>query len=259
MLTISLIQSDIYWEDKSRNLAQCEAALKHLSGKTDLAVFPEMFTTGFSMNVEALAETNDGVTVQLLRQWSAACGMALTGSFAAKETDGRVYNRAFFITPEGDAFFYDKRHLFRMGLENRYYAAGDRQLVVDYKGWRILPIVCYDIRFPVWTRNVNNAYDLLICCANWPDSRKKVWDILLQARAYENYCYVCGVNRVGVDGNGLTYSGGSLLVDARGRKLINASQPQPVVRTATIHKEPLERLRKKFPAWMDGDRFELRV
>jgi predicted amidohydrolase len=255
MLTISLIQSDIYWEDKSRNLSHYGETLRRLSGKTDLAVFPEMFSTGFSMNMETLAESSDGTAMQQLQQWSADYGMALAGSFIAKGDGEKAYNRGFFITPEGERYFYDKRHLFRMGAENDYFTAGDKQLIVRYKGWNIMLIVCYDLRFPVWIRNVDNAYDLLICCANWPESRKKVWDILLQARAYENYCYVCGVNRVGIDGNGLKYHGGSLLIDPRGKKRINASNPQAVVRTATIYREPLERLRKKFPGWMDGDRF----
>ncbi|MDR2628176.1 MAG: nitrilase family protein, partial [Dysgonamonadaceae bacterium] len=163
----------------------------------------------------------------------------------------------FFITPDGQQYFYDKKHLFRMGAENTYFTAGNKQLIVPYKGWNIKLIICYDLRFPVWIRNVDNAYDLLICCANWPESRKKVWDILLQARACENYCYVCGVNRTGIDGNGLKHHGGSLLVDPRGKKIINASLPQATIRTATIYKEPLESLRKKFPAWMDGDHFSL--
>jgi predicted amidohydrolase len=257
MLRISLVQSDICWEDKAQNLVYYGEIVKSLSGKADIVVFPEMFTTGFSMNVGRLSETNDGVTMCLLQQWSADYGMALTGSFIARDTENRAYNRGFFITSCGERYFYDKRHLFRMGMENDCFSAGDKPLTVRHKDWNIRLIICYDLRFPVWTRNVDNAYDLLICCANWPDSRKKVWDTLLQARAYENYCYVCGVNRVGMDGNGLEYHGGSLLIDPRGKKLINASKAQAIVRTATIYKEPLEKLRKKFPAWMDGDRFTL--
>ncbi len=255
MLKISIVQSDIFWEDKSRNLISYEKILIGLSGKTDLAIFPEMFTTGFTMQVKDLAETNEEYTVQTLQKWASGFGMALAGSFIAKDISGKYFNRGFFITPEGNRYFYDKRHLFRVGKEHETFSPGEKQLIVDYKGWKINLIICYDLRFPVWIRNVDNTYDLLICCANWPNVRKKVWETLLEARAYENYCYVCGVNRIGTDGEGLSYDGNSLLIDPRGHRIIHTVKPQSVVRTATIYKEPLDSLRKKFPAWMDADRF----
>ncbi len=258
-LRVTLVQSDIFWEDKVRNLGLCGKILESLSGKTDLVIFPEMFTTGFTMRAKALAETSEGETVRMLRQWSAAYQMAISGSFIAENSSGQYFNRGFFIAPSGEQYFYDKRHLFRMGAEHETFSPGNRQLTLQYKGWNIRLVVCYDLRFPVWIRNVDNAYDLLICCANWPDTRKKVWETLLQARAYENYCYVCGVNRVGTDGEGLHYDGGSLLIDPKGKRLIRAIKSEPQIRTATIYKEPLERLRKKFPAWMDADLFKLKV
>ena len=257
MLRLSIIQSDIFWEDKLQNLEQYGDILHALSGKTDLAILPEMCTTGFSMQAESLAEDNTSNTIQTFQQWSAIYKIAITGSFIATDNAGKYYNRGFFITPEGNQYFYDKRHLFRMGTENQVFSSGDSPLIVNYKGWNIKLIICYDLRFPVWIRNKNNAYDLLICCANWPNARKKVWDILLQARAYENLCYVCGVNRIGTDNAGLTYDGGSLLVDPRGKKIINASKPKITIRTATIYKAPLDKMREKFPAWMDADSFTL--
>ncbi len=259
MLRVSLIQSDIFWEDKQKNLDQYKSILSSLAGKTDLAVLPEMCTTGFSMQAKALAETNDENTIQTFRKCASNYGMAVCGSFIAKDIQNKFYNRGFFLTPEGDGYFYDKRHLFRMGAEHDTFSAGNDQLIFTYKGWNIKLIVCYDLRFPVWIRNKDNAYDLLICSANWPVSRIKVWETLLEARAYENFCYVCGVNRVGTDGEGIIYKGNSLLIDPRGKRLVRSIKPEPLVRTATIYKEPLDRLRQKFPAWMDADDFKIKI
>lgn len=257
MLRVSIIQTDIFWEDKTRNLEHYGNLLHGLSGKTDLAVLPEMCTTGFSMQAQQLAETNNGPTIQTFKQYAAAYGMAIAGSFIAKDTDDNgYYNRGFFITPEGEQHFYNKRHLFRMGTEHKVFSPGNKPLIVQYKGWHINLIICYDLRFPVWIRNVDNAYDLLLCCANWPVSRHKIWDTLLQARSFENLCYVCGVNRIGTDGAGLNYKGGSLLVEPKGKKLINASKSE-CIRTYTLHKNGLEEMRKRFPAWKDADKFRI--
>ena len=255
-LRISMIQSHIIWEDKEENLSYFGELLRRISGRTDLAVLPETFSTGFSMNVEALADPMDGTTVATIKGWAERYKMAVAGSFIARE-EGKYYNRAFFVTPDGEASYYDKRHLFRMAGEDRHFSAGDKPLVVRYKDWNICLQVCYDLRFPVWSRNVNNAYDLLIYVANWPEARKKAWKVLLQARAIENMAYVCGVNRVGVDGKGFAFRGDSMIYDARGKKLADAGKRDETTRTCALSKTDLEAFRAKFPAWKDADAFQL--
>ena len=255
-LRISMIQSHIIWEDKEENLSYFGELLRRVSGRTDLAVLPETFSTGFSMNVEALADPMDGTTVATIKGWAERYKMAVAGSFIARE-ERKYYNRAFFVTPDGKARYYDKRHLFRMAGEDRHFSAGDKPLVVRYKDWNICLQVCYDLRFPVWSRNVNNAYDLLIYVANWPEARKKAWKVLLQARAIENMAYVCGVNRVGVDGKGFAFRGDSMIYDARGKKLADAGKRDETTRTCVLSKTDLEAFRTKFPAWKDADAFQL--
>ena len=255
-LRISMIQSHIIWEDKEENLSYFGELLRRVSGRTDLAVLPETFSTGFSMNVEALADPMDGTTVATIKGWAERYKMAVAGSFIARE-EGKYYNRAFFVTPDGEASYYDKRHLFRMAGEDRHFSAGDKPLVVRYKDWNICLQVCYDLRFPVWSRNVNNTYDLLIYVANWPEARKKAWKVLLQARAIENMAYVCGVNRVGVDGKGFAFRGDSMIYDARGKKLADAGKRDETTRTCVLSKTDLEAFRAKFPAWKDADAFQL--
>lgn len=255
-LRISMIQSHIIWEDKEENLSYFGELLRRVSGRTDLAVLPETFSTGFSMNVEALADPMDGTTVATIKGWAERYKMAVAGSFIARE-EGKYYNRAFFVTPDGEASYYDKRHLFRMAGEDRHFSVGDKPLVVRYKDWNICLQVCYDLRFPVWSRNVNNAYDLLIYVANWPEARKKAWKALLQARAIENMAYVCGVNRVGVDGKGFAFRGDSMIYDARGKKLADAGKRDETTRTCALSKTDLEAFREKFPAWKDADAFQL--
>ncbi len=257
-LRVSMVQSHIIWEDKNENLGYYGELLRRISGKTDLAVLPETFSTGFTMNVEPLADEVDGITVNTIKKWAADYKMAVAGSFIAKD-NGKYYNRAFFITSEGDSLFYDKRHLFQMGHEDQYFTAGDKRLVVSYRGWNICLLVCYDLRFPVWSRNVNNEYDLLIYCANWPEARKKVWKILLQARAIENMSYVCGVNRVGIDGKGFTYRGDSLIISPKGKKLADAGKREEVTRTVSLSMDEVSELRSKFPAWKDADDFTINL
>ena len=255
-LRLSIIQSHIVWEDISENLGYYGELLRRISGKTDIAVLPEMFTTGFSMRVNDLAETNEGETIASVKKWASTYQMAIVGSFIASD-NGKCYNRLFLITPEGETWYYDKRHLFSMANENQSFEAGNQRLIVNYRGWKICPLVCYDLRFPVWSRNVNNEYDLLIYVANWPEARKRAWKSLLQARAIENMAYVCGVNRVGTDGSGFTYTGDSLVFTSKGKKLINAGAKEEVIRTCTLKKEKLESFRTKFPVWKDADRFSL--
>lgn len=253
-LRVSMIQSHIIWEDRDENLGYYGDLLRRVGGKTDIAVLPETFTTGFSMEVEKLGDTMDGPTVATIKEWAKKYNLALVGSFIAKEDD-QFYNRAFFITPDGEAWFYDKRHLFRMAGEDKHYTAGDKRTIVRYKDWNICLQVCYDLRFPVWSRNVDNEYDLLIYVANWPEARKKVWKTLLQARAMENMAYVCGVNRVGIDGKGFVYRGDSMIFNPKGKKVADAGKREEITRTSTLLKSELDDLRAKFPAWKDADIF----
>lgn len=255
-LRLSIIQSHITWEDRRENLGYYDELLRRISGKADLAVLPEMFTTGFSMRANELAETNDGETITSIKKWAALYNLAIAGSFIASD-NGKYYNRAFFITPEGEEYYYNKRHLFSMAGENKYFEPGDKRIIINYKGWKICPLVCYDLRFPVWSRNVNNEYDLLIYVANWPETRKRAWKSLLQARAIENMAYVCGVNRVGIDGRGLTYIGESLVYTPKGKKLINAGAKEEVTRICKLKKGNLEAFRNKFPVWKDADMFSI--
>ena len=257
-LRISMIQSHIIWEDRDENLGYYGELIRRVSGKTDVAILPETFTTGYSTNVETQADTMDGPTVAAIKGWAKKYKLAVAGSFIAKEDD-KYFNRAFFITPEGEEHYYDKRHLFRMGEENLHFTTGDNRLIVNYKGWNICLLVCYDLRYPVWSRNVNNEYDLLIYVANWPEVRKRVWKTLLQARAIENMAYVCGVNRVGIDGKDFKYRGDSMVYDAKGKKLADAGKREETTRTCTLNKKGLNEYRDKFPAWKDADGFSINI
>ncbi len=251
-----MIQSHITWEDRDENLGYYGELLRRVSGRTDIAVLPETFTTGFSMDVERLADTMDGPTVGAVKGWASKYRMAVAGSFIVKD-GGKYFNRALFITPEGEEHYYDKRHLFRMAGEDSRFAAGDKRTVVSYKGWNICLQVCYDLRFPVWSRNRGNEYDLLIYVANWPETRKRVWKTLLSARAIENMAYVCGVNRVGIDGKGFVYRGDSMVFSPKGKKLADAGKREEITRTCTLSHADLDELRAKFPAWKDADAFAL--
>ncbi|MDH6355588.1 omega-amidase [Dysgonomonas sp. PH5-45] len=254
-MKISLIQTDIVWEDKARNLALTEEKIASLSGKTDLVILPEMFSTGFSMNSHNLAEANDGSTVSALKLWAQKYKVAICGSHIGQSA-GKFFNRGFFITPDAE-YYYDKKHLFRMGEEPKHFEAGHSKLIVNYKDFRICLQICYDLRFPVWSRNVDNEYDLLIYVASWPVPRIHVWDSLLVARAIENMAYVCGVNRIGTDGNGLNYSGGSRLIDAKGKILSSIQDGAEQIETIEISKAELDNFRQKFPVWKDADSFTI--
>lgn len=255
-LRISLVQYDIAWENKQKNLDYIHTVVSGLEGKTDVVILPEMCTTGFSMNSHNLAEPVSGNTITLLKQWAAQYDVAVCGSYIAEENTN-FYNRGFFITPDKE-FYYDKRHLFRMGAEPQSFSAGGKRLIFEHKGFNICLLICYDLRFPVWARNIDNEYDLLIYTANWPASRAKVWNALLAARALENMAYVCGVNRIGEDGNGLIHEGGSKVVDAKGDEILSLGLNLKQVETVCISKLELEQFRAKFPVWKDADRFELK-
>ncbi len=255
-MRISLIQDAIVWADKNANLKKTANKLLSLAGKTDLVVLPEMFSTGFCVDNLDLAETMDGETVQLLKKWAQEFQFAITGSFIATE-NGKCYNRSFFVFPTGEISTADKRHLFSMGGEQNYFSAGNSKLIVRYLDFNICVLVCYDVRFPVWSRNVNNEYDLLIYVANFPQRRISDWDYLLKARAIENQTYLCGVNRVGMDGLGIQYSGHSVLLDYNANQIIDFADNERSIQTAELDIEPLQQYRKKFAVWKDADDFVL--
>jgi omega-amidase len=256
-MRITLIQDIIFWVDKTANIQKVEDQLILLAGITDLVVLPEMFTTGFCTDKLQLAETMEGETVHLLKNWAVKYKMAITGSFIATENN-KIYNRAFFVFPSGKMEHADKRHLFSLGGEQEHFTAGNNRIIVNYEGFNILVLVCYDIRFPVWSRNVNSEYDLLIYVANFPQRRIIDWDILLQARAVENQAYVCGVNRVGVDGLGIDYNGHSSLIDFKAKPILKFIENKTSIQTAEIKIEPLERYRQKFAVLNDADDFVIK-
>jgi omega-amidase len=257
--TVSLVQTSIYWHDPTANrlaLADQLAAAVAGPGLTDLIVLPEMFTTGFSMEAAAQAEPSDGPTLAWMREQAATYDAAITGSVLLKEA-GLYYNRLLWVRPDGSYSAYNKRHLFRLAGEHNIYTAGTERLVEEWRGWRIKPLVCYDLRFPVWSRNTKaQPYDLLLYVANWPHVRSQAWKALLVARAIENIAYTVGVNRIGADGQGIEYSGDSALLDMRGEYLAQAGT-MPTILTRRLHRQPLEEFRQQLPALLDADEFEL--
>jgi predicted amidohydrolase len=261
-LRISLVQGATRWHDPAGNRDYYGRLVAPLHGNTDLVLLPETFTSGFSNEAIHEAETMDGPTVEWLREQSSRLGAAITGSVQIRDAGG-VFNRLFFATPDGGLRHYDKRHLFRYAKEHERYAAGRERLTVEWKGWRICPLVCYDLRFPVYSRNRFDVerpggldYDLLLYVANWPSARAYPWKTLLRARAIENLCFVAGLNRVGSDGNGLHYSGDSAVIDFLGHPL-SESTDEEVVTTTTLLADELLAHRERFPAMLDGDAFTL--
>lgn len=251
-LKLSILQTAPHWHEPGANRAHFEELLLGLDEATDVVVLPEMFSTGFTMDAKDHAETMDGETVRWMRGVAARQGAVICGSVIIQE-EGKFFNRFIWMRPDGSLTTYDKRHLFRMAKEDAYYSAGTERIVVELGGWRVCPQVCYDLRFPVWSRN-RNDYDLLIYVANWPSARRTTWQALLKARAMENLCYVAGVNRVGVDGNDVPYSGDSAVCDYVGRELISGAD-KAFVATVSLDWEGLQRFRKKFPAHLDADDF----
>ena len=261
-LRISLVQGETRWHDPAGNRRYYGELAAPLAGATDLVLLPETFTSGFSNEAIDQAETMQGATVDWMRELAARLDAAVTGSVQLRSGDG-VYNRLLFATPDGGLRHYDKRHLFRYANEHERYAPGGPRLELDWRGWRICPLVCYDLRFPVFSRNRLGAgregrldYDLLLYVANWPSPRAHAWRTLLRARAIENLCYVAGLNRVGTDGNGHRYAGDSAVIDFLGEPLSECSD-QEVVVTTTISGERLRAHREHFPAMLDADTFQL--
>jgi predicted amidohydrolase len=253
-LTVTLVQAPLAWQNPAANRAKFAALIGSIGERTDLIVLPEMFTTGFTMAPEANAESMDGETVAWLRATARTCGATLCGSLVISE-DGQYYNRLIWMPPDGTAGWYDKRHLFRMADEHRHYTAGTARRIFRIGGWRVCPLVCYDLRFPVWSRGANE-FDLQIYVANWPAVRRVAWRALLPARGVENQCYVAGVNRIGVDGHGVRYAGDSLAADPLGNVLADLGDCEHAV-TLRLDGAALARYREKFPAWRDADPFKL--
>ena len=261
-LRISLVQGATRWHDPAGNREYYGDLIKPLAGNTDLVILPETFTSGFSNDAVEKAEGMDGPTVAWIREQAGLLGAAVTGSVQLQTADG-VFNRLLWATPDGGLQYYDKRHLFRYAGEHKRYAAGKDRLTVEWKGWRINPLVCYDLRFPAYSRNrydVERAgqldFDLQLFVANWPSARAYAWKTLLRARAIENLCYVAAVNRVGTDGNKLEYAGDSAVIDFMGQPMVEATGEEGVVSTV-ISAPALAAHRERFPAMLDGDRFTI--
>ena len=254
-LRVTLIQSNLYWEDVEANLQSFEEKIE-AAEETDIILLPEMFSTGFSMKAESLAEEMSGRTVQWMVEVAVEKNVVLCGSAIIKSKN-KFYNRLLWVQPDGNIWIYDKHHLFSIGEENNHDAPGTKKLIVDYKGWKICPLVCYDLRFPVWSRNTQN-YNLLIYVANWPEKRNHAWKSLLVARAIENQSYVVGLNRVGEDGSKIYHSGDSSVIDMKGEILFQQSDIE-VVQTVTLSKSALDNYRKEFPVLNDRDEFEFKM
>lgn len=253
-LQLALIQTRLIWQDPAANRAQFELLLEQARG-ADLVVLPEMFSTGFSMQSAELAEPENGPTSRWLSEQARRIGAVITGSLIIQAADGSYRNRLLWVRPDGSQAFYDKRHLFRMAGEHKHYAAGNQQVVLELKGWRVRPLVCYDLRFPVWSRAAGGT-DLLLYTANWPAARRQHWNRLLPARAIENLCYVAAVNRIGEDGKGFAYSGDSQVLDFQGDSLLSAGA-EPGVFRVTLNGSELAAYRERFPAHLDADQFVL--
>ncbi|WP_439861171.1 amidohydrolase [Pseudomonas sp. MBLB4136] len=253
-LQLALVQTELVWHDPAANHARFESLLEQARG-ADLVVLPEMFTTGFSMDSAGLAEPEDGPSSQWLLAQAVRLQAVVTGSLIIRAADGSYRNRLLWARPDGSLAHYDKRHLFRMAGEHKHYAAGEQQVLLELKGWRVRPLICYDLRFPVWSRDPHDT-DLLLYTANWPAARRHHWNRLLPARAIENLCYVAAVNRVGEDGKGHAYSGDSQMLDFQGETLLNAEAAGGVFRV-TLSGADLAAYRERFPAYLDADAFEL--
>ena len=251
-LNIALVQADLVWQDYKANLKRFEKKIAQVPEDTHLIVLPEMFTTGFSMEPDRLSQSMEGKAVSWMKALSQQKQADIVGSLIIHE-ENSFFNRLIWVQPDGQLYEYNKKHLFRYVGEEKFYTSGDRQLLVDCHGWKIRPFICYDLRFPIWTRNLDNAYDASIFIANWPERRSMHWKALLVARAIENQSFVIGVNRVGVDGNGIRYSGDSCIIDPLGKHMVQVSHEEAVI-VETLSYDIIESNRKFFPAWVDADK-----
>ncbi len=266
-LNITTIQTSLHWENKSANLEMFDKHILAIKENTDLIVLPEMFSTGFTMNAKTFAENMDGETIAWMLKKAKEKNAVVCGSFIAEE-QGKFFNRFVWARQDGTYTHYDKRHLFRMAEENNFYSEGTEKLIVELNGWKICPLVCYDLRFPVWSRNrvgsekseVGSSkydYDVLLYVANWPERRSIAWKTLLPARAIENQCYVVGVNRVGKDGKEISYSGDSAVINAKGEIISSTKANEEKIETVAISYNELAEFRKQFPVFLDADNFSL--
>jgi len=255
-LRVSLVQSDLHWENPKANKAHFSKILAPLANTTDLIVLPEMFTTGFSMNAEHLSEAQNGPTVQWLVETSKLLSSAIVGTIIIKD-GANFYNRLLFVTPLGEIHTYDKKHTFTLAGEHRVFTPGVARVFIDYLGFKICPLICYDLRFPVWARN-NVAYDIVLYTANWPQKRIAAWDVLLKARAIENMSYCIGVNRIGQDGNGHGYPGHSAVYDSLGKQLSTKEYETAFIQTIVLDKRHIQSTRDALPFLKDADDFTLR-
>lgn len=272
-LTITLIQTQLFWEDKAANLQMFQQKINAIDARTQIIFLPEMFSTGFSMNAEKLAETMEGPSVQWMKTMAAQKKVIITGSLIIKDIDASgtavYYNRLIWMLPNGQYGYYNKRHLFAFAGEDKPYTAGEKRLIASVNDWKLNLQVCYDLRFPIWARQSSTSssnqekghinhpeYDILVYVANWPEKRSHAWKTLLQARAIENQCYVIGVNRVGMDGNHLHYTGDSMVINALGDVLYHKKDEEDVF-TVTLEKEHLHEVRNQLPFWKDADSFKI--
>ena len=255
-LRLTLIQTNLHWEDKEKNLSMFSEKISSIREETDVIILPEMFTTGFTMNAVKLAESMDGISVKWMQDIAIKKNCVITGSLIIKEGD-KYFNRLIWMSSDGFEY-YDKRHLFSYAGEDKTYGKGKNKIIITLKGWRILPLVCYDLRFPVWSRRIKkNEYDLLIYVANWPERRIHAWKQLLIARAIENQSYVAGVNRTGNDGNDIFHSGESAIIDYKGENISTANANEDFIYTQSLSKENLDNFRRQFAFFQDGDDFEI--
>ncbi|MFI5163657.1 MAG: nitrilase family protein [Bacteroidia bacterium] len=273
-LKVTIIQANLHWENIEANLKMFSEKFFSIKEETDLIILPEMFSTGFTMNNKAVAETMRGKTFEWMKKMAKEKRCVVTGSIIIEE-NGNYFNRLIWMRADGSFETYDKRHLFRYANEQDHYSAGNKKLIVELNGWKICPLICYDLRFPVWIRNDNPSptlpqkegvsplegeikrgwYDVLLFVANWPERRNHPWKTLLMARAMENQCYVVGVNRIGNDGNTIYHSGDSAVINFKGEIISKTPAHEESVETITISKKELDEWRKTFPAWMDADKF----
>lgn len=254
-LKITTFQAYLFWENIDKNLQNLGLRLGSIREKTDLIVLPEMFNTGFSMNPQKYGEEMDGKTMKWMHDQARKFNCVITGSLIIKESN-KYFNRLIWMRPDGSYEHYDKRHLFGLGEEDQHYTAGTKKLFVELHGWKICPIICYDLRFPVWLRNVNEEYDLLLLVANWPERRSLHWRTLIPARAIENQAFVVAVNRVGHDGNEIFHSGDSMCIDPNGKVIYYKPNDEDLY-TFSINKNDLIEARKNFPFLKDADKFKL--
>lgn len=259
-LRVTIIQTNLHWENKTKNLEQLSHKIAAIRESTDLIVLPEMFSTGFSMCPEKFSEGMDEPTVSWMKEKAREKNCVITGSFICEE-NRNFFNRLVWMNADGTYRTYDKRHLFRMGKEDHHYGKGNKKIVVELHGWRICPLICYDLRFPVWSRNTIETgipdYDLLLYVANWPEKRSHPWKILLLSRAIENQCYVVGLNRVGRDGYDVVHSGDSAVINAKGEIISKIKSHEEATETVILNYSALEEFRKEFPVMLDADSFSI--